>query len=67
MRNDLDKADYYRHVLDECVVLAKTATSNEVRAKYYATAESYRRLADLEANSTGRSTEPKARRLSEPL
>ena len=40
MQNDLSKADYYRHLLDECVVIAKTATSNEVRAKYYATAES---------------------------
>ena len=60
MQNDLGKADYYRHLLDECVVLAKTATSNEVRAKYYATAESYRRLANLEANVAGRSTKAKA-------
>jgi hypothetical protein len=61
MQNDPGKADYYRHLLNECVVLAKTATSNEVRAKYYATAESYRRLADLEANLAGLSTKPRAR------
>jgi hypothetical protein len=48
------KADYYRQLVDECVVLAKTATSNEIRAGHYATAEYYLHLAEVEANLADR-------------
>jgi hypothetical protein len=50
------KADYYRQLVDECVVLAKTATSNEIRAGHYATAEYYLHLAEVEANLADRSS-----------
>ena len=61
MAHDLcSKADYYRHLVDESVALAKTATSNEVRAKYYATAEYYLHLADFEENLAGRFNKPAA-------
>jgi hypothetical protein len=47
------KADYYRQLVDECVALAKSAISNEVRAEHYATATYYRNLAEVEANLAG--------------
>jgi hypothetical protein len=50
------KADYYRQLVDECVALAKTATSNEIRAGHYATAEYYLLLAEVEANLADRSS-----------
>jgi hypothetical protein len=48
-----NKADHYRQLVDECVALAKAATSNEIRAEYNATAEYYLHLADVEANLAG--------------
>ena len=52
----LSKADYYRQLVDECVALAKTATSNATRAEYFATAEYYLHLAEVEANLADRSS-----------
>ena len=48
-----NKADHYRQLVDECVALAKAATSNEIRAEHSATAEYYLHLADVEANLAG--------------
>ena len=48
-----NKADHYRQLVDECVALAKAATSNEIRAEHNATAEYYLHLADVEANLAG--------------
>jgi hypothetical protein len=42
-----------RQLVDECVALAKAATSNEIRAEHNATAEYYLHLADVEANLAG--------------
>jgi hypothetical protein len=52
----LSKADYYRQFVDECVALAKTATSNAIRAEHFATAEYYLHLAEVEANLADRSS-----------
>jgi hypothetical protein len=41
----MPKAEFYRQKADECVVAAKTATLNEERARHYALAEHYMRLA----------------------
>jgi hypothetical protein len=49
------KADHYHQLVDECVSLAKAATSNEIRAENYAAAEYYLHLAEVEANLIGRS------------
>ena len=48
------RADYYHQLVDECVSLAKAATSNEIRAENYAAAEYYLHLAKVEANLAGR-------------
>jgi len=48
------RADHYRQLVDECVALAKAATSNEIRAEHYAAAEYYLHLAEVEANLAGR-------------
>ena len=45
-----NKADHYRQLADECVALAKAATSNEIRTEHNATAKYYLHLADVEAN-----------------
>jgi hypothetical protein len=49
-------ADWYRRKAEECVSLAKTAIMNEERARHYALAEQYMRLATDELNSTGPAT-----------
>jgi hypothetical protein len=41
----MPSAEFYRRKADECVVAAKTATLNEERARHYALAEHYMRLA----------------------
>ena len=41
----LSKADRYLHQAEECIALAKVATSNKMRAHHYAAAERYLRLA----------------------
>jgi hypothetical protein len=56
-----NKANHYHQLVDECVALAKTAASNETRAEYYATAEYYMHLAEVEANLADRPGEPSAR------
>jgi hypothetical protein len=38
-------ADFYRQKADECVAAAKVATRNEEKARQYALAEHYMRLA----------------------
>jgi hypothetical protein len=48
-----NKADYYRQLVDECLALARAATSNEIRAECYAAAEYYLHLAEVEANLAG--------------
>jgi len=48
------RADHYHQLVDECVSLAKAATSNEIRAEHYAAAEYYLHLAGVEANLAGR-------------
>ena len=42
-----------RQLVDECVALAKAATSNEIRAEHNATVEYSLHLADVEANLAG--------------
>ena len=44
----LSKAERYLRQAEECIALAKAATSNKLRARHYATAERYRRLAEAE-------------------
>ena len=46
-------ADWYRHKAEESVSLAKTAIMNEERARHYALAEHYMRLAMDELLPTG--------------
>ena len=55
MPDHSNRADHYWQWVDECVALAKAATSNEDRAQHYAIADYYRRLAEVEANLAGRS------------
>jgi hypothetical protein len=54
------KADHYHQLVDECVSLAKAATSNEIRAENYAAAEYYLHLAEVEANLAGRTADTTA-------
>jgi hypothetical protein len=44
----LSKAECYLRQAEECVTLAKAATSNKMRARHYATAERYLRIAEAE-------------------
>ena len=48
MSDKATTAERYRRKADECVALAKSAISNEVRALHYAMAERYLRLAEDE-------------------
>jgi hypothetical protein len=42
------KAEQYLRQAEECIALAKVATSNKLRADHYATADRYLRLAEAE-------------------
>jgi hypothetical protein len=46
--NPLSKAELYLRQAEECIALAKVATSNKLRATHYATADRYLRLAEAE-------------------
>jgi hypothetical protein len=48
------RAEQYRRKSEECVALAKGATSNKLRAQHYAAAERYLKLAEAEAKLTRR-------------
>jgi hypothetical protein len=50
----LTKAERYLRRAEECIALAKVATSNKVRAHHYAIAERYLRLAEAEPTVTNR-------------
>ena len=49
MSDHFRTAERYRQQADECVAMAKAATSNRMRAHYYATALTYLKLAEAEA------------------
>lgn len=49
MSDPLSTAERYRQQADECVAMAKAATSNKMRAHYYATALNYLKLAEAQA------------------
>ena len=46
MSNHLNTAEQYRQWVEQCVAMAKAATSNKMRAHHYATALNYLKLAD---------------------
>ena len=48
MSDSLTRAQRYRACVAECIELAKSATSNEIRSHHYAIAEHYLRLAEAE-------------------
>ena len=48
----MSSEEFYRQKADECVVAAKAATLNEERARHYALADYYMRLAIDELNRT---------------
>jgi hypothetical protein len=54
-------ADWYRRIADECVSSAKTAIMNQERARLYALAERYMRLAMDELKTTERVKEANKR------
>jgi hypothetical protein len=45
---------YYNQKIDECIEMAKTSTSNRVRAQHYALAEHYLRLFEAEVTNPRR-------------
>ena len=49
MSDHFHTAERYRQQADEWVAMAKAATSNKMRAHYYATALNYLKLAEAEA------------------
>jgi hypothetical protein len=49
--------NHYRQVVDDCVVMAKVATSNKIRAELYAAAEYYLHLGEVEGNLTASKSE----------
>jgi hypothetical protein len=53
----LSRAQHYWQWVDDCVAMAKTATSNEIRAELYATAEYYLHLAEVEGNLSASETQ----------
>jgi hypothetical protein len=54
----LSNAERYLRQAEECIALAKVATSNKMRANHYATAERYLRLAEAEPTVTNRDAGP---------
>jgi type II secretory pathway component HofQ len=48
----VSKMESYLRQAEECIALAKVATSNKVRAHHYATADRYLRLAEAEPTMT---------------
>ena len=50
--HSLSKANRYLRQAEECIALAKVATSNKVRADHYATADCFLRLAEAEPTVT---------------
>jgi type II secretory pathway component HofQ len=48
----VSKAERYLRQAEECIALAKAATSNKIRAHHYATADRYLRLAEAEPTVT---------------
>jgi hypothetical protein len=46
------KAEHYLRQAEECIALAKVATTNKLRAQHYATADRYLRLAEAEPTVT---------------
>jgi hypothetical protein len=55
MSDYLRRAEHYRQKSEERVALAKAAISNKIRARHYAAAERYLKLAEAEAKSAPRS------------
>jgi hypothetical protein len=56
MAGHLSSAERYRQQAEQCVAMAKSATSNKLRAEHYAAAERCLKLADLAEKLTDRST-----------
>ena len=54
MSNHFRTAEHYRQLAEQCVAMAKAATSNKMRARHYATALNYLKLAEAEAKSAPR-------------
>jgi hypothetical protein len=48
----MSKRESYLRQAEECIALAKVATSNKLRANHYATADRYLRLAEAEPTMT---------------
>jgi hypothetical protein len=48
----VSKRESYLRQAEECIALAKVATSNKLRANHYATADRYLRLAEAEPTVT---------------
>jgi hypothetical protein len=52
------RTNYYHQWVEDCVAMAKAATSNKIRAELYAAAEYYSHLAEVEGNLTANKSEP---------
>jgi hypothetical protein len=65
MDHPVSKAESYLRKAEECVALAKEATSNKLRAHHYATADRYLRLAEAEPMVTN--SEPLSDRRQIPV
>jgi hypothetical protein len=63
----LTKAERYLRRAEECIALAKAATSNKVRAHHYAIAERYVHLAQAEPTVANQGTGSVARPYSGPV
>jgi hypothetical protein len=55
MTNYQRAVEGYRQKIDECLAMAKTATSNKIRAYHYAMAERYLELEKRESKRASRS------------
>jgi hypothetical protein len=53
----LSRADHCWQWVDDCVAMAKAATSNKNPTELYAAAEYYLHLAEVEGNQTARKSE----------
>ena len=50
MTADTSKPNNYFEKIDECLLMAKIATSNKTRAEFYASADYYLQLAEVESS-----------------
>jgi hypothetical protein len=52
------RTNYYRQWVEDCLAMAKAATSNKTRAELYTAAEYYSHLGEVEENLTAAKSEP---------